>query len=356
MRALATALCLMLATPAARGAAPVPDEVTRKKVQTYVDLAADLFKANDFEGALAELRRAEALSDLGLVRYNIARCLEELHRDTEAVAAFQSYLSLKDTAERAGERQTRARDAVVRLSARAFGTLEVSCPVAGSSVMVMKLMQVPEQCPWKSDQVSPGFYEIQTFSPGQPTFSTKVEVVAGKTVSVTSQAGPSPQTTRGDQPAPAPTDVPRRDEPAPSQPDRTAAAAVPQQVRPAQEPPTATERSPGAKARFVAGIVMTAVGIGALATTAVFMYEGKASTDRIKNGELDYATDIQSEADLGQRYNIAAIASGAIGLALTAGGVILLVTSSATTTSSTVQVGPTVFPSGGGLAVAGQLP
>jgi len=171
------------------------DAVTRKKVQTYLDLSGDLFKAGDFEGALTELRRAEALSDLAVVRYNIARCLEELHRDGEAIAAFEKYLALNDTTAGAPERQKRAQDTIPRLQATAaaalpstLGSLEIACPTAGSSVMVIGLMQTPVGCPWKSDKVPAGAYDVQTMAPGHQPVLTRAEVAAGRTTAVIAQA------------------------------------------------------------------------------------------------------------------------------------------------------------------------
>ncbi|MGC4116134.1 MAG: hypothetical protein QM765_16450 [Myxococcales bacterium] len=174
--------------PAAKQGAEDPR--VRKKVQTYLDLAGELFKTGDFEGALAELRRAETLTDLAVVRYNIARCFEEMGKEVEAVGAFDKYLALNDPTTGAADRQKRARETVARLAPKLFGGLEVTCPIEGSSVFVMELMQAPAICPWKAEKVPPGTYEVQTFSPGYAPFVTKVTVPPGKSVFVAAQAVP----------------------------------------------------------------------------------------------------------------------------------------------------------------------
>lgn len=192
---IALSLWLPMAAPAAQPAQPASkqgaeDPRVRKKVQTYLDLAGELFRTGDFEGALGELRRAEALTDLAVVRYNIARCLEEMGKEAEAVGAFDKYLALNDASGGSADRQKRARETVARLAPKLFGGLEVTCPVEGSSVFVMELMQAPAPCPWKAEKVPPGTYEVQTFSPGFAPFVTKVTVPPGKSVLVAAQAVP----------------------------------------------------------------------------------------------------------------------------------------------------------------------
>ncbi|MBI5543376.1 MAG: hypothetical protein HY901_05775 [Deltaproteobacteria bacterium] len=235
MRTVVFVASLCLAVPLVPAPAPAADEqVTRKKVQAYLDLAADLFKARDFEGALAELRRAEALSDLAMVRFNSARCLEELHREVETVTAFEKYLSLKDSGGGAAERQRRAREAIARLAPTLFGGLEVTCPLEGSSVFVMELMQAPVACPWKSDKVSAGSYEVQTFTPGFAPFITRVTVPPGKSVIVAAQAVPAPPIAA----APAPPEGASEPAPSSSQPPPLAAPDAGREQQAAEPKPT----------------------------------------------------------------------------------------------------------------------
>jgi hypothetical protein len=176
---LAATLVLALCALAPAPASAADDPVTRKKVQSYLDLAADLFKSSDYEGALGELRRAEALSDLAVVRFNIARCLEELHKPADAVAAYKKYLSLNDATDGAPERTKRANDAIAKLTANPGG-LEVPCP-KGATVVVVGLTDFASTCPYRAEHVTPGIYEVQVSAKGKATVVAKVEVESGKT-------------------------------------------------------------------------------------------------------------------------------------------------------------------------------
>jgi hypothetical protein len=209
MRAAALAAAIAFAVPLAAGAAD--EQVTRKKVQAYLDLAAELFKSHDFDGALGELSRAEALSDLAVVRYNLARCYEELHKDLQAVVAYEKYLALADATSGAAARQKRARETVARLAPTLFGSLEVTCASAGSKVFVLELMQVPAACPFKVDKVPIGTYEVQTFAEGSAPTVTRVTVPAGKTVVVAAQATPAPPPVAEKPREPAAEPTPARD-------------------------------------------------------------------------------------------------------------------------------------------------
>lgn len=146
-----------------------------KKAQTYIDLGTELFGANDYAGALAEFQRAEPLAPSGkgraAVRYNIARCLEELGRTEEAVTAFELYLEAPDDAgtARAARRKVRS------LERKLFGGLTVRC--AGSaSVGDLE----PQDCPATWTRLRAGDYEVSVRAAG---FEGRrpVSVAAGKT-------------------------------------------------------------------------------------------------------------------------------------------------------------------------------
>lgn len=219
------ALCLLVLSSVLSAAAPPAgagdDPVTRRKVQTYLDLAAELFKAKDFEGALGELKRAEKLNDLAVIGYNIARCYEELDNEIEAVTAFERYLALKDLSPGAPDRQKRARQTVAKLAPKLLGGLEVTCQGKEATVFIVELMQAPEPCPWKGEKLKPGTYEVQTFTPGFVPFVTKVTIPPGKSVLVAAQAVPAP----------------KEPEPKPEPVATTPAAPVPQVPAP-PAPPT----------------------------------------------------------------------------------------------------------------------
>jgi hypothetical protein len=384
MRSLGPLLALAIVSGATAGmpspAAAADDGVTRKKVQSYLDLASDLFKSADYEGALGELRRAEGLSELAVVRYNIARCLEELNRDSEAILAFDKYLSLNDANDGASERQKRARDAVARLSARSFGAIEVSCPIEGSSVLVVGLMQIPEVCPWKGEKVKPGTYDVQTFSPGFPPYAARVQVKPGETVAVLGQGGdgkPPPQPTASQippaqlqpqaQPQPVATATPPA-QPATQQSDRPLAQTEP--ARPAlvvstqpepqltARPMVETQVTTRSTGKIVGGTVLGVFAVGSIVGMSYFMYNGSQRNERIKAGGLLSGQAIQDEADAGTADNIFSVLFGVVGVGTLIPSVILFATSGTTTTERVpaVTLAPVLSPSGGGVVLSGTLP
>ena len=108
-------------------------KIKTKKAQAYLDLATSLFRARYFEGALVKSQRAEPLVRGGvqpLIRFNIARCFEELDRHVEALRAYRRYLELGEDVPR---RRQRALAVIQRIRQRHVGYLVVRC--APSSVV-----------------------------------------------------------------------------------------------------------------------------------------------------------------------------------------------------------------------------
>ncbi len=108
-------------------AAPAADKLA--EAQALVNTAVVHFRAKEYDAALKALLEAEVLAvaanDPGLasIRFNIARCLEELERWPEALAAYETYLKLPDDS----HRKARAWKAVGALEERVFGRLDVAC-------------------------------------------------------------------------------------------------------------------------------------------------------------------------------------------------------------------------------------
>ncbi|MGC4123141.1 MAG: hypothetical protein QM765_52950 [Myxococcales bacterium] len=86
------------------------------KVQMHLNKAAELFAGKDYSGALVELRLAQESQDLAVVRFNVARCLEELERPEEAIEAYRDYLAAPDVAAGAELRRGYARQTISLLS------------------------------------------------------------------------------------------------------------------------------------------------------------------------------------------------------------------------------------------------
>lgn len=169
-------------------AAAEPDDRLRlKKVQTYVDLGAELFQAGDFGGALAEFRRAEGLVEdprhAAALRYNIARCLEELGRHAEAVAAFERYLEAPDDA----QTRRKAEEKLRALTGRVFGGLEVTCEPDDARVQLAGHDPTPRACPAAWKRLAPGAYAV-TVDAGAGPGETTVDIVAGRTTSLALRA------------------------------------------------------------------------------------------------------------------------------------------------------------------------
>lgn len=187
MRRLAILLCgaLLAGVPTATFAQKETREQrdTRlKKAQAYLDLATTLFRDEDFAGALKELQRAEPLLEgseiLPLVRFNIARCLEELGRPAEAVRAYQRYLTLSEAAD---GRRDRAREAIKGLEPRALGTLVVECAQPGTVLRIEGLEQPNQPCPAQIEQVLGGDYPAVATADGFREARQTIAVQPGRT-------------------------------------------------------------------------------------------------------------------------------------------------------------------------------
>ena len=156
-----------------------------RKAQAYLTLAGDLFRSKDYEGALTELRRAESLvigSDVHpLVRFNIARCLEELGRAGESYRAYERYLELNDSTT---ARREKARTAIERLRADAFGTLRVTCVQAGTALIIPALGEAARECPFEKADILIGDYVLAAAFHGYEGATQTVTVRGGQTTDV----------------------------------------------------------------------------------------------------------------------------------------------------------------------------
>lgn len=182
------ALASLLVGPArAEPEPPPPDRAELlAEAQRHVNEASRLYLEQDFEGALAALEKAEPLAEaakdpsLANIRFNIARCYEQLERWPEALAAYEAYNALPDDA----HRKERAWAATRKLREKVFATLSVSCFPAGASVRIAGVTNGEVGCPWQSKEVRPGNYVVEVGHPGYEAASREVLVVAGKAQNV----------------------------------------------------------------------------------------------------------------------------------------------------------------------------
>lgn len=201
----------------AQGSAP-PSEAEKARLleqaQKLVNAAARSYQAGDFGSALTSLTKAEVLAELAQdpslasIRFNIARCLEQLRRDEEALAAYERYDKLPD----APHRKEKAFQAKQSLERRVFGLLSVSCSPLGAAVTIEGLTNGPRPCPWQSARVRPGLYTARVSAPGYRPSEASVTLAAGtaETLQVTlvPEVSTTPSPAIGVSAGPAPADEP----------------------------------------------------------------------------------------------------------------------------------------------------
>lgn len=179
--------CLLCAAPGlAQDAEPEvplePDQAADiAKAQALVNVAVGHFRAKNFEAALEPLMQAERIAvrandpALASIRFNVARCLEELERWPDAIAAYEAYLELPDDS----HRKARAWKAVKVIEARAYGRLQVLCMPEGARVTIAERSDAPKVCPVRLERVKPGTYHVSASHPGHVKAERTVVVAAG---------------------------------------------------------------------------------------------------------------------------------------------------------------------------------
>lgn len=149
--------------------------------QAAIDRASDRFRVGDFSSALAALREAEpvalAANDpaLATIRFNIARCHEELGALRDAHAAYERYLGTPDEP----HRKERAWTALRSLEDRLFGGLDVRCRPSDARVGIPGVIDPPRPCPLLERRLEPGRYTLVVQAPGFLPGHLPVEVPAG---------------------------------------------------------------------------------------------------------------------------------------------------------------------------------
>jgi tetratricopeptide (TPR) repeat protein len=192
-------LAVLLAAPAAF--AQADDAALRaerlQKAQAFVNQASQLYLQGNYEAALGALQQAaplaEAAADPGLpgIRFNIARCLEQLQRWPEALDAYGAYNKLPDEP----HRKERAWEAVRGLKRKVYGQLAVTCFPQGAQVRVegpdMHTDAAP--CPYRNEEARPGDYTVIVTYPGylEARRSAAVTVGSGANLEVSLARDPA---------------------------------------------------------------------------------------------------------------------------------------------------------------------
>lgn len=172
-----TALSLAALPLAATAGATDAD---RTRAEGYVELGHTLFDQGEYAAALEEYRHAlpfaDELGQADAVRWNIARCHEELGQWAEATVAFEAFAAGAADAERAAAGQAKA-DA---LAARAFAAVTVEC-AAGHDMLIRLDGGDARGCPAAWDRVPAGPITLEITVSGVPGEVVRREVAAGST-------------------------------------------------------------------------------------------------------------------------------------------------------------------------------
>lgn len=184
-------LAAALTAPAA-AATPTADV---DRIQARLDAASRLFESDLPADALAVLD--EVAAELGadgeaqfpLLRFMMARCLIELDRPEEALAALARFEALA----RDDEERALAAEWTAKVRARAYGALVVECPPGGVARIEAEGAPDPRPCPATFDAVRAGTHRVRVDGLDAPR-TADAEVIAGESRTVTPVApAPTPR-------------------------------------------------------------------------------------------------------------------------------------------------------------------
>ena len=280
---------ILLAVAPPLAAQPADDTIRLRKA------SAELFAAGRYELAAQALRQLYEVEPNPLIRFNIARCYEELGQAEPAVAAWDDYLRVaRDEA-----RMARARSSLATLEATTYGRLRVDCAPAEALVDVAGVGR--GTCGFTRTRVAPGTYVVRVAAPAYAPQELELTVVAGDLAQGAVELQPAV-------PEPPPVPVPTTPAPTPERP---------------RESPTPSA-TPGrlTTGPLVAGGAALAAGV----VGAVAWYLAAGEIDRIEDAHERYRgagepaaaaearDDVEAARDEASTYRVAAY--GLVGLAL----------------------------------------
>lgn len=179
---IAFAVCCLLSTPAKAQEEP---NIWIEKAQSLVNQASRSFANGDYEVALESLKKAEELAErardpsLASIRFNIARCHEELGQFEEALAAYERYDKMPDKP----YRKEKAFKSMQALKKRVQGLLLVDCQGMAVSLSIPGVTD-NAACPFQSERIEAGTYTVSATGPGFVPTTKSVVVQAGETARV----------------------------------------------------------------------------------------------------------------------------------------------------------------------------
>lgn len=160
-----------------------------REVAAALDAASAHFRAARYAEALDALQRVEPrVGDDPSVRWNIARCLEELGRIDDAIAAFDRFAQVAKTPDERRAAGARVAD----LRARWLGALVVVCEAG--TVSLTEPRAIPARpCPAHFDSVRPGQVWGQVMAvDGVVPFETTVRSQETTRIVVRAEVPPTP--------------------------------------------------------------------------------------------------------------------------------------------------------------------
>lgn len=163
-------------SPALAAGSPMAPAVASSPAEAAAleSAAVEAYRGGRLEEALAKLRAAEPFTtDRARLRYNIARCLEELGRVGEAIEAFESVVAIEGASDADA---ARARIAV--LQTRHFGRLSVSCSEEGVEVRLDSGRW--RSCPDVVTRVAPGWHVVVGRVDDGRVVERSIEAIAGE--------------------------------------------------------------------------------------------------------------------------------------------------------------------------------
>ncbi len=154
--------------------AQVPPAAVQKGKQAF-----ELMKQARYEEALGVLDEIDAMGVRSFaVAFNRARCLEQLGRIEEAIAALKSYLR-DEGAKVPPDQLKEAHEKIAALSARIYGSVDVQCADAGLAVRVEGRDEAPAPCPARVADVRVGRREVVVLHDGREVLRRPVDVGPG---------------------------------------------------------------------------------------------------------------------------------------------------------------------------------
>lgn len=326
------------------GPAHAQDAQTQAQGRALFTDGAALFARGDYEAACPKFEASlKAYAGIG-TRGKLAECYEKLGRYASAWLAYREVAQLSM---RSGD-PTREQVASARAKALEpkLSYVTISLPPANDSPgMVIKRGGVPLERSklGSAEPVDAGAIAVEVSAPGRKTFSTQLTAVQGQSV-------------KFEIPALLPSNEIQIVAPPPSPPS----PVVPPAPAPFTEPPSAVHGDPPAWQKPV-GLTMLGVGVIGMGVGTVVGLSAKSKYDGAfaDGGGCDRATkqcdapgqsaidDARSKATLSTIFFVA-------GGALTVAGAVVFITAPSAR-SRALQVAPTGYAGGGGLALSGTL-